>query len=162
MIEIKDNFLPPNQCKQVVEYCYKAPYYYGEVDDINASNIPTGMVNEIEDTSAIYKIFKENTQHIVPNLKLYRMYVNCFSPGEKPYFHIDSGNINEITFIYYVPVADWNVNDCGETQMILDKEMRGVMPIPNRMVYFNANILHRATSFRNRWRWTIAIKYGQM
>ena len=160
MIEVIDDFLPFNQYKQVVEYCYQAPYYYGEVDDINSPNIPTGMVNEIEDTSAIYKLFKENTQHLVPNLELYRMYVNCFSPGEQPYFHTDSSNIDDITFLYYVPTTEWNVDDGGETQLIVDKEMRGVMPIPNRMVYFNANILHRATSFRNRWRWTLAIKYG--
>ena len=35
MIEVIDDFLPFNQYKQVVEYCYQAPYYYGEVDDIN-------------------------------------------------------------------------------------------------------------------------------
>jgi hypothetical protein len=157
MIEIIDDFLPLTQCKQVVEYCYKAPYYYGEVDVANSPNEPTGMVNDIGNVTEIYKLFEESTQHLFPDLKLVRMYVNCFSPGEQPYFHLDS---DEITFLYYVPTAKWSFDDGGETQFFMDKEIRGVVPIPNRMVYFDANILHRATSFRNRHRFTVAIKYG--
>jgi hypothetical protein len=48
----------------------------------------------------------------------------------------------------------------GETQFVIDDEIKGVFPIPNRMVMFNANILHRATTFRSRHRFTLAIKYG--
>ena len=46
-----------------------------------------------------------------------------------------------------------------ETQFYIDGEIRGVVPISNRMVYFDANILHRATTFRDRHRFTVAIKY---
>ena len=157
MIKIIDDFLPLNQCEQILKYCYSAPYHYGEKDNFDTPS--TGIVNNIDVTSEIYKLFKENTQNLVPDLHLYRMYVNCFLPGEQPYFHMDSSNIDDITFIYYVSTAEWNLDDSGETQFIVDKEILGIMPIPNRVVYFNANILHRATSFRNRWRWTIAIKY---
>jgi hypothetical protein len=51
------------------------------------------------------------------------------------------------------------VQEGGETQFIVDNEIYGVTPVPNRMVYFDASILHRATSFRNRHRFTVAIKY---
>ena len=80
MIEIIDNFLSRHQSEQVVKYCYNSLYYYGERDTRDASRVPTGMVNEIDITSEIYKLLKDNTQHLVPDLEIYRMYVNCFSP----------------------------------------------------------------------------------
>jgi len=33
------------------------------------------------------------------------------------------------------------------------------VPLPNRLMMFDARLLHRATSFRDRHRFTIAVKY---
>ena len=84
------------------------------------------------------------------------MYVNCFSPNENPYFHTDGED--GITFLYY-PDQGWELDDGGETQFYIDGEIRGITPVSNRMVYFDANIMHRATTFRSRHRFTLAVKY---
>ncbi len=47
----------------------------------------------------------------------------------------------------------------GETQFLIDDEIRGILPFPNRLVYFDANILHKATSYRTGHRFTLALKY---
>jgi Rps23 Pro-64 3,4-dihydroxylase Tpa1-like proline 4-hydroxylase len=89
------------------------------------------------------------------------MYINCFAPSENPYFHIDccdEKDDNEVTFLYY-PNETWDLDDGGETQFFINERIYGVAPIPNRLIYFNANILHRATSFRDRHRFSIALKY---
>ena len=157
-IEIKDNFLEETDAKRVLEYCVQSSYTYGEVD--TPQTPPTGMVHEIQRDEDIYKLFEskiKNYYRYVRKLNLYRMYVNCFSPSENPYFHTDGDK--GVTFLYYVN-DEWTLNEGGETQILVDDEIRGVLPLPNRIVGFNANLLHRATSFRNRHRFTLAVKFA--
>ena len=90
-------------------------------------------------------------------MSLYRSYINCFIPGENPYWHLDGEGY---TCLYY-PNMEYNeLNEGGETQFIISNEIKGILPIPNRMVIFNGLIYHKATSFRNQHRYTIAIKFG--
>ena len=157
-IEIKDNFLEETDAKRVLEYCVQSSYTYGEVD--TPQTPPTGMVHEIQRDEDIYKLFEskiKNYYRYVRKLNLYRMYVNCFSPSENPYFHTDGDK--GVTFLYYVN-DQWTLNEGGETQILVDDEIRGVLPLPNRIVGFNANLLHRATSFRNRHRFTLDVKFA--
>jgi hypothetical protein len=156
MIEIKDNLLEAEQYLYVLNYCQRAKFTWGETDDYNLP--PTGMVHEIDETELIYQVFRSKTQEIVPNLNLHRMYVNCFAPSENPYFHIDWEDKGAVTFLFY-PTEGWNYDDGGETQFIVDDEIYGVTPVPNRLVYFDADIPHKATSFRDRHRFTLAVKY---
>lgn len=154
MIQVIDNFLSPDQRDFVIEYCENASYHYGEID--RDGLVPTGMVHEIDETCEIYKLFQHSTQHLVPELELNRMYVNCFAPSENPFFHTDWKD--GVTFLYY-PTDGWALDDGGETQFYINGEIKGIVPQPNRIVYFDANILHRATTFRDRHRFTVAIKY---
>ena len=153
-IEIYDDFLSSDLQNLVWEYCLESSYTYGEYD--TPETPPTGMVHEIEGND-IYKLFYEETKDLVPkNFNLYRMYINCFAPTECPYFHTDGEGI---TFLYY-PQYTWDIDVGGETQFVIDNEIKGVFPIPNRLVMFDGNILHRATTFRNKHRFTVAIKYS--
>ena len=153
-IEIYDDFLSSDLQNFVWEYCIESSYTYGEYD--TPETPPTGMVHEIEGND-IYKLFYEKTKDLIPkNFNLYRMYVNCFAPSECPYFHTDGEGI---TFLYY-PQHTWDIDMGGETQFVIDDEIKGIFPIPNRLVMFDGNILHRATTFRSRHRFTLAIKYG--
>jgi len=154
MVKVIDNFLTSDQKDFVTWYCLDASYQYGEYDREELP--PTGMVSEIDETEEIYELFRDKTKNLVFGLELDRMYVNCFAPTENPYFHTDWED--GITFLYY-PEQSWKLDDGGETQFYIDGEIRGIVPISNRMVYFDANILHRATTFRDRHRFTIAIKY---
>jgi hypothetical protein len=156
MIEVTDNFLSQEEFNFVLEYCKSSVYIYGEADDEN--HPPTGMIHNISETEPIYNLFETKLKGLVTNLKLYRMYINCFAPSENPYFHTDGSN-EEVTFLYY-PNETWDLDDGGETQFFIDERLYGILPIPNRLVAFNASLLHKATSFYDRHRFSVAIKYG--
>jgi Rps23 Pro-64 3,4-dihydroxylase Tpa1-like proline 4-hydroxylase len=155
MIQVIDNFLSDEEFNFALRFCMNTSYRYGEAD--NEHTPPTGMYHAINKTDEIYKLFETKTKTFVPNHNLYRMYINCFAPSENPYFHTD-GNPEEITFLYYSNDS-WNIDDGGETQFLINNNIYGILPIPNRLIYFDASILHKATSFRNKHRFSIAIKY---
>ena len=155
MIKIIDRFLTKEEFDYVFSYCEQAPYHYGEID--KKDTLPTGMVHLVAQREIIYQLFESKTKCLFPDLILNEIYINCFAPSEKPYFHTDWEN--GVTCLYY-PNQRWELDDGGETQFFIDDEIRGVCPIPNRLVYFDANILHKATTFRDRHRFTVAIKYG--
>ena len=155
MIKIYDDFLSKKEQNHVLDYCAEAPYKYGESD--SDSTPPTGMTHDIPENGYIHELFCVKTQVLVPEeLIFYRMYINCFAPREIPYFHTDGDD--GVTFLYY-PQRGWKQNDGGETQIYEDDMIKGIPPISNRMLMFDASLLHRATSFRDRHRFTIAVKY---
>jgi len=157
-IKIIDNFFEEKLHKKIHYQCLNSVYIYGEADNRNTP--PTGMVSNISDSDEMYKIFSSKILEKFPEMvdrNLYRMYINCFAPSENPYFHVD-GPSGGVTFLYY-PNISWNINDGGETQILIDNQISGILPLPNRIIKFDAALLHKATTFRNTHRFTIAIKY---
>jgi len=154
MIEIFDNFFEEKVHKDIFSYCQRALYTYGEVD--NPWTPPVGMVSEIKSSDYFFKLFEDKKINSLSEQKPYRMYINCFSSNENPYFHVDGDSGS--TVLYY-PNLDWDISEHGETQFLIDNEIRGILPIPNRLVKFDATLLHRATCFRTKYRFTVAIKY---
>lgn len=159
MIKCFDEFFSPADHQNIFGFCEKVNYFYGETDTDGLP--PTGMVCDLTNCDLpICNFLRTSVQDKVSeikDMKLYRMYINCFAPSENPYFHTDGQT--GITLLYY-PNLYWDINDCGETQFIQNNEMTGVLPLPNRLVCFSANILHKATTFRNKHRFTIAFKYA--
>jgi ectoine hydroxylase-related dioxygenase (phytanoyl-CoA dioxygenase family) len=51
------------------------------------------------------------------------------------------------------------MDEGGETYFIQTDFIKGVSFVPGRMVLFDSNIMHKATSFRNKDRYTIALKF---
>ena len=156
-IKYDDNFLSQDNYKTVIDYCLNANYFYGESDDYGLP--PTGMISKVNEDDNVYKIFRSSIESkcsFLDRSLFYRMYVNCFAPNEQAYFHQDGEGI---TFLYYA-TEEWNLQNGGETQFYIDGNIIGVPPISNRLVMFDGMIQHRATSFRNHHRFTIAIKYG--
>jgi hypothetical protein len=176
-ISIHDNFLSKEDHNFVIDHCLKAPYFSGITD--NPDTPATGMYSPIYEKDAVVNLLKSkgeldpdrifNLFHprvmkdfssSVQNMKLVEMYVNSFAPSETPYFHIDvDADCEGHTFLYYAN-QEWSRDDGGETQFLIGDELYGVLPIPNRMVHFDAKILHRATSFRNHFRFTLAVRYS--
>ena len=155
MLRVYDDFLTEEEQDHVLDYCEGASYRYGETD--NDDGPVTGVTHNIPNDQYIHKLFSTKTQPLVPEgLKIYRMYINCFAPREVPYFHTDGDS--GVTFLYY-PQFNWEPNDGGETQVYVQGNIQGVVPLPNRLMMFDARLLHRATSFRDRHRFTIAVKY---
>jgi Rps23 Pro-64 3,4-dihydroxylase Tpa1-like proline 4-hydroxylase len=60
--------------------------------------------------------------------------------------------------LYYVN-EHWDLDEGGETQFYVDNLIYGIPPIPNRMIIFDGSLMHRATSFKNYHRFSIALKY---
>ena len=152
---IIDDFLEKDNLEYVTNYCLKSSYTYGETD--RKTTPPTGMIHTIKNNEDIYNLFESKIResNLAKGMTLYRMYVNCFSPSENPYFHTDGDS--GLTFLFYI--NDWKLDDGGETQFLIDNEIKGVLPIPNRIVGFDANIPHKATTFRDNHRFTLAIKF---
>ena len=157
IINVEDNFLSDEEHIFVLDYCLSAKYTYGEYD--RPESPPTGMISEIDETENIYKFIKEKTEPFAQGLVLSRMYINLFSPSENPYFHTDSKCHSDITCLYYVNDT-WDIDDGGTTEFYIDGNFIGVAPLPNRLLYFSADIPHKATTFRNRYRFTVAVKYN--
>jgi hypothetical protein len=183
-INVYDNFFSEEDYRFIFNYCIKASYFYGDSDaENNDQKYYTGLTHEVyyhtdnlpisEDSflfgagslktlnqKKMFDLFSTSIEKEFPEYKtsdISRLYINCFAPTENPYFHID-GSIGT-TFLYY-PNPNYNLDEGGETQFIFDNNIFGVPPSPNRLISFDANILHKATTFRDRHRFTIAIKYG--
>ena len=159
MIDVVDEFLEDHLHHRMFEYCKSAKYRYGECDEYGLP--PVGMVSDIvpDGNKSPFDLFEDRIGgEFYPKHQgcPYRMYINLFTPGEIPFWHKDGEQ--GTTFIYY-PNMHWEPNMLGETQFLIDGEITGIIPKPNRLVGFDANISHRATSFRSEHRFSIAIKY---
>lgn len=158
-ISVFDNLFSEQEYRMIRDWCLNASYHYGETDYKHLS--PTGMICNINQKEDVYQLISHRVSEICPEIKNitpYRVYVNCFASSENPHFHTDS-NEPGLTFLYYVDTQDWEPNDGGETQFLIDENIYGIIPIANRLCRFDSRLLHRATSFRNRHRFTIALKY---
>jgi hypothetical protein len=156
-INHSDNFFTETEQKVIEEYCLSARYEFGESDQENKP--VTGMVHNIPETEFIFKLFAKtiyDRAEFTHNMKLYRMYINCFAPSEQANFHTDGEGY---TFLYYPIMKEYDLDEGGETQFLLDGNIFGIRPISNRMSVFDGIIPHRATPLRNNHRFTIAIKY---
>ena len=157
MIKVHDKFLDNKTYVKLVDHAKYAPYQFKEKDHIDAEFV--GGIYEIglQDNlflfldKTIKKTFKE-----IKNLNCERAYINLFIPGEKPYFHID--NENGFTFLMYLN-EEYNIDMGGETSFLVNEEIKGILPIPNRAIIFDSSIEHKANSFRKDLRHTLALKY---
>jgi len=135
---------------------YVKRFSYGEVDNIDTP--PTGMVLELSQTGELFNIFYSKIiEHYdaIKETTFQRCYVNLFLPNENPYFHND-GPV--ITCLFYIN-PEYNINEGGETQFLIDDNIVGIKAKPGRLVIFDGKIPHRATSFRSNPRITVALKF---
>jgi Rps23 Pro-64 3,4-dihydroxylase Tpa1-like proline 4-hydroxylase len=162
MIKIFDNFFTEDEFNIIYSSSIHAPYYYGELDCDGVP--PTGMISDLKEDMDAYNIILNKILSLNNKLdkeKVYRVYINCFAPMEHPHFHCDCDqNVVGITFLYYLNKI-WHIDDGGETQFLMNDQITGVLPLPNRMIAFDSRILHKATSFKNKHRFSIAIKFDQ-
>lgn len=182
-IQQVDDFFPIEIAETISQFTYngdpKGPgFRYGEGDGIGeyGKDIPTGLVLDLyheNDTEGIpltdegrniYNSFIKYIHDRYPSFwdtyRVYRLYINVFAPREQAYFHTDSeGDSDQWTFLYYpIPDFEWELDEGGWTEFDLDGKVIGVRPLPNSLVRFTSSINHRATPYRTRHRFTIAIK----
>ena len=175
-INVYDNFFSEEDYNFIWNYCMEAAYFYGESDpkELFIPQDCTGLVHEVYyhtksiktvDQKKFFYLFSTSIEKKFPKYiskDMTRLYINCFAPSERSHFHTDGPSLEDkdgTTFLYY-PNNDWNLDEGGETQFIIDNNIFGIPPVPNRLVSFDVDILHTATPFRDRHRFTVAIKYG--
>ena len=153
-ILVVDQFLHPKTFLDVAAEIASLKAWKHEVDFPGAA--PIGETCDVASTALMSQAIATELKKLFPGRwKLDRFYVNRFRPGEVPRFHED-GDV--LTCLLYADARDWQPDDHGETQFLVNGEVRGVLPIANRMLVFDGRLLHRATAFRSGLRHTIAAK----
>lgn len=158
-IKIYDNFFSENVCDDILNSIQEYPYYRTETD---LPGLPkTGMVSVLDFNHNLYKTFLKTliSNNILneKNYKPYRFYVNLFLKNETCFFHVDSEQKKDITFLYYPSNTD-EINYSGNTDFIIDEKIISIPYVRNRLISFPSNFVHRATSFYNKDRFSIALK----
>lgn len=156
MIDIFDNRI--EKVKEIFEEIINLPYYYGETD--NLDSYPTGMVSELNRNHQAYQELLKfcKKENLLSKLKINRAYVNIFAPSENANYHVDSDQDNYKTILYY-PHLDFNINEGGETKFVSENNtLVSILPIPGRIIVFNSNLKHTASPFKNKHRFSIAVK----
>ena len=179
MIEIYDDVCTYKENIELYNVLLNGRFEYGEFD--LPHHPPTGLIATIDQTSDVFKRLLElirskpsknlslnNQTNLLRDAHKYsgivfeghsgvsvRSYVNLFLPNERPFFHPD-GNV--ITCLFYF-TPEYDIDEGGETQFYVDSQLLGVLPKPGRLVVFDGNIQHRATSYRTKPRITVAIKF---
>ena len=160
MIKIYDDLFSVSEKEKIYKNILDLKYVYGERDRPDTK--PTGFISELSEDNysynTIYNKLKKNK--LLKNLKVYRKYVNLFKSNENPFFHTD--NEKGYTVLYYSLFnINYNLDEGGETQFYIEKtkSIKAVVPNDGRIVIFDASLLHKATSFRNFDRYTIALKF---
>jgi Rps23 Pro-64 3,4-dihydroxylase Tpa1-like proline 4-hydroxylase len=155
-IKIKDNLLSKQDIKNIYDFCKNQTFSRTETDD-NNNVIHTGLVCDLDKNEGVVNFLLKATN--TSKDKLIRSYINLFLPNEQAYFHQDKQNNEKTTTIlYYVNNEPSNLNDLGETFFYINNEIRGIQPVPGRIIIFNGDIWHRASCLRNTDRFTIALK----
>jgi len=163
-IDIIDNFLPVDECHFLTRYCKHLNWNIEEHDIYNDERYLSGMSAEFDDKlheSYDDKILAQAKELTGEDHKIIRAYVNAWKPNEPSFPHVDAC---ETTCLIYLNV-NYDVKYGGETIFYTKNNdaQYAVTPFPGRAVFFDGNILHRATSFNhlyNGYRHTIAFKLG--
>ena len=154
MVLVIDKFLHPDVFARVGIELQTLHHWRHEVDFQGA--LPVGETCDVLPGSETHRaISAELRKLFTRDWVLSRFYVNRFKATDIPRFHAD-GEV--LTCLLYADPKLWEPDDHGETQLLIGGEIRGVLPIPNRMLVFDGRLLHRATAFRGRLRHTIATK----
>ena len=170
LIHTWDNVFPFEDYKAIGDEVVALNYNYGMVDEHGKP--PTGLIGKFDKNSIIFDTitnFVKDTKLVEQELT--NWYVNYFAPMEKALMHKDG---TAWTCLYYIN-DKYTADDEGETKFFFDNDnlagieqnnsselpvILSIAPIPNRIVLFQGNILHSATAFRNKPRFTVAFRFG--
>ena len=161
-LKIYDEAFSSERIKELETECANLKFTFGAYDNVE-NPVPTGMACEGITNTATFKFLWEFCEKNCPEvnkLALWKSSCNFFAPNENALYHDDDDSPGAITLIYYANTF-WDINDGGETKMFTDasKMIYAVAPIPGRIITFPSNMLHTATGFRHKQRFTPALKF---
>ena len=164
-INIVDSFLSPEECNFLTRYCKHLDWNIAEYDVYNEERYLSGMSANLDvkiRESYDNKVLSTAKDILGLDFNIIRAYCNAWKSNEPSFPHIDACHT---TCLIYVNI-DYDLKYGGETIFYTeDKDAQyAVTPKPGRAVFFDGNILHRASSFNhlyNDYRHTIAYKLGE-
>ena len=160
-ILVKNNFYPEDKQNKIFHLVQELKFGSKVTDgtQIEDDYPPhVGVLAEITSSKdPLALILLPELKTIIPeNYTIKRLYVNLFTPREKPRFRTDSA---DITMVYYPnnSTSSYEPNNGGETQFYnhYNNTILGVAPVPNRIVRFDSDIIHSPKSFKGQCRYTI-------
>jgi len=156
-IEIYDDLVSVGDQRKFLSECNRLGYNVNAWDEspADASGASASVSIHSYMHNKLMMIIGNNIMS-VEGLQPYDCYVNCFFPNENPNWHIDNDSDKSRTLIYYANTNDFNE---GGTEFLGENTVMSVLPKAGRIVVFPGNYKHRATSFRDKKRFTIAFKY---
>ncbi len=160
-----DDFLPEEEHRAI--YNRLMTREWGAVDDnpndplsdISGYNSSEEFTGPSTQTIMDYCLEYDFLRDIVQNSHRVSLY-NKYDPKTPTYFHTDG--LSGHTLIYFPDIAKYNFMMAGETQILIDDHITGVLPVPNRLVAFNGQLWHKGTSFtHDQPRYSFAIQFRE-
>jgi len=164
-ITVLDNFLSKEDHKGIYNLCKSVGYYVGG-GDVQESGEPSGMWYPLKNNTAVKEFFRSEIEKKFEGFKKYTIThsgINCFMPKEIPYFHTDgySGE-NPFTILYYPNLKEYDLSEGGCTEILHNNQIIGIQPKPNRILFLDSRLEHRATSFRSDLRFTLTLRFNSI
>lgn len=162
-VTVLDNFLSKEDHKGIYSLCRGVSYFVGGGDS-KEYNEPSGMWYCLEKNNTVKEFFKSEIRKKFQGFKEYKMVhsgINCFMPKEIPRFHTD-GYTGEkpFTILYYPNIEEYDINEGGCTEIVYENKIIGIQPKPNRILFIDSRLEHRATSFRSNIRYTVTFRFN--
>jgi Rps23 Pro-64 3,4-dihydroxylase Tpa1-like proline 4-hydroxylase len=125
-------------------------------DDIRYRNSLKTNLSENTLTYKLFSDFLKDTDYI-PKYSSYLCHVNLYLPSIMPYYHTDRTDIESLTCLLMLNDSfDWN--DGGEFKIVLNDELLSIAPKNGRIIVFSGDLLHSASTFRDKFRYTVVNK----
>lgn len=160
-ITVIDNFLSESDHKGILDYCKKAKYAVGGGDTFG-SKYPSGTWHTLSIDHNITEFFKTEIikrYESLQNSNIFHAGINCYLPRELTFFHEDfvKGQ-HPYTILYYPNVEEYDLNEGGWTEILYEERIVGIQPKPNRLLFMDSRLTHRATPFRSNLRFTVTFR----
>ena len=163
-IDIVDNFLSIDECHTITRYCKQLDWNIEEYDVYNDERYLSGMSANLDTKlreSYDMKILSTAKDILGVDFRVIRAYINAWKSNELSFPHVDACHT---TCLIYLNL-DYDLKYGGETIFYTENRdaQHAITPMPGRAVFFDGNILHRASAFNhlyNGYRHTLAYKLG--
>jgi hypothetical protein len=166
-----DDFLSEEDHHKIFTTTVKAPYM--PIDDSITDEFPDPLSGQ-SGYNAKEDIDGETTQILLEQAMMHNELIpivstkymltifNKYDPKTPTYFHWDTKSPESgWTLIYFPHTHEYNFKMGGETQILVDNQIVGVLPLPNRLMAFDGSLWHKGTSFtHDDYRYSVAIQFN--
>lgn len=145
-IKVFENIFDEVERKEIQRVLDSSNWQYGQYSHKNKdTHKKFWMMNLMDSEFFTVHCLNKISSLIGTNLSLIRVYANGQTYGQDGYWHLDTENDDEYTFLYYAN-PEWKVTWGGETVFNINNTIVSFVPKPNSGLLFPGNIFHFAKS----------------